>query len=598
MQAHTRALLISLAGMILLSLLNWGIISDWGNVKIKRIEQIGDDGSTYTALLYVPQSATNDSPAPAIYMVHGGSGNARNHESWCMELSRRGYVCLAVDYFGGGNADNPNTAGATDISTLPKGIHEQFVRYLLNMPIVDENQFLTAGHSLGCDSAAYIAENWDARGCMVYGGSANHVIPFIQMAYGTGEYTTLEAQLTNFVKSAQVNGFPIENTSDVEIGQLYGSFESGKAMRFVNIDRMRHEAPFFHTGAIYYLLDFAQQALERTADLAPNNQIWMWKEVIGLFGIISYVVCLINFALFLIEDTKVFSILKQPLPRNIGLRGVGLIISYAAAIIFPLIILRTGAFGLVKILTDVKSTIFRLGVTKHALMYTLGMALLGCIMLVLYIFTEGKKQKATIRDLGLTIDGSTTINGELIWKSLLLAVLVICAGQAFLTFQSRALGTEFYCIIFSAKEIPMTKIRFFTPYVLIWLPCFVVTAISLNVERRLPSTGSENLDTLIACSVNALMNCLVITIVIIIQNYIQVRTQGSGAYTFQDWGIEICRTWGMPAMTAIAGAGQTYVYRKTGHIWLSAFLLALFCSIIACCGGSTMVMSFAINFKR
>ena len=91
--------------VILTAVLNWGVVSDWGNVKITRMTMVGRDGNQFSALLYVPKTATNATPAPALINFHGNAGNARNHESWAVEFARRGFVVLSVDQYGSGDSE-------------------------------------------------------------------------------------------------------------------------------------------------------------------------------------------------------------------------------------------------------------------------------------------------------------------------------------------------------------------------------------------------------------------------------------------------------------------------------------------------------------
>ena len=49
---------ISLAITLLLSVLNWGIISGWGKVKISRMTLSGTNGEKMSVLLYKPETAT------------------------------------------------------------------------------------------------------------------------------------------------------------------------------------------------------------------------------------------------------------------------------------------------------------------------------------------------------------------------------------------------------------------------------------------------------------------------------------------------------------------------------------------------------------
>lgn len=595
-------LIISFVLLVAVTLANWGVITGWGDVKIKRINLIGDDGLTYSALLYVPKTATDDTPAPAIYMIHGGSGNARNHESWSVEFARRGYVCMAVDWLGGGNGETYNGVDNTpNIMAFDMGVHRQFVNYLLDMPIVDRDQFITAGHSLGCGSTFTMAKEFGGKAAMLCGGNARAELDGnIQVIFGDAEFTPRTAQLNAFMAALNANGYPTESIDEIKINELYGSFEEGNAMRFMSSPMQRHEAAFFNVNTIGWLLEFADNSLGRTSTIPYDNQVWQQKEVIGLIGIHIFVFFLCALALFLIDDTETFKRIRQPLPRNVGLRGVGMAISYAAAIIFPLVVLLTGAFGIMNLfgsgLAENKIALFSLGHTSKAMTVTVGLSLCGIVMLGVYMATEGKKHNVNLRDLGLTSEGSAGLDWGLIGKALLLSTIVTVVGWTYLALQADVLGTELYCIIFSMKEIPLIKLYYYIPYIVVWMLCFIVTSVSLNVERRLPSTGNEKLDTAIAMIVNGLMNCIVVIAVISIQNYFQVRTGGTGEYIFQNWGMEINRLWGMPTGMALAGMGQTYMYRKTGNIWTGAFLMAYVCAIMACSGGTSMTAHIQTDF--
>lgn len=126
----TRAFLISLMALLLCSLVNWGVITGWGDVRITRITQVGDEGLRYSAIMYVPESASQETPAPAVIMVHGNSGNARNHESWAVEFTRRGYVVLSVDNLGAGDSEYSIDVGN-------RAVPLAFADYLFSLPFVD-----------------------------------------------------------------------------------------------------------------------------------------------------------------------------------------------------------------------------------------------------------------------------------------------------------------------------------------------------------------------------------------------------------------------------------------------------------------------------
>ena len=99
-----RGWCITLIILLLSSLINWGVVTGMGNVTIDRIKLSGNDGAEFSGLVYRPQNATDETPAPTILMYHGNAGNARNHESWAMEFARRGFVVISPDQFGSGDS--------------------------------------------------------------------------------------------------------------------------------------------------------------------------------------------------------------------------------------------------------------------------------------------------------------------------------------------------------------------------------------------------------------------------------------------------------------------------------------------------------------
>lgn len=271
------------------------------------------------------------------------------------------------------------------------------------------------------------------------------------------------------------------------------------------------------------------------------------------------------------------------------MRGVPFGISVAASIIFPILALYTGSFGLMTLLANKngKGANFPLFFVKYAnISFSIIVVLniFGALMFILYHKTWGKKNfNATLRDYGLTSEGHTGINWKLVLKALALSVIVVVIGWTYLLIQKGVFGTDFYCLFWGYKPIAARKFAYYIPYMIVWALCFVVAAVGMCVERRLPSTGKESLDNVIAVAFNAVLAALSISVVLVIETMIQFKLGHTPALT--SWGIPLTRIWGMPIGMLIGASGNTYLYRKTGNVWLGAILMGFVCALAACLYG-------------
>ena len=96
------ALILILLGSILASVFNGG-----GSVKVSRIRFDTPNG-TLSGLLYMPKDASASNPKPTVVVTHGYLNSAEMQDANAIELSRRGYVVLALDQYDHGHSDYKN----------------------------------------------------------------------------------------------------------------------------------------------------------------------------------------------------------------------------------------------------------------------------------------------------------------------------------------------------------------------------------------------------------------------------------------------------------------------------------------------------------
>lgn len=570
----TRVFLICLAILLLTATLNWGIISSWGSVKIEQLTLVGDDGLNYGALVYIPETATNETPAPVLLNAHGNTGNSRNQEAWSLEFARRGFIVVACDNYGSG--DGQYVDG--DETSIP----DLFLSYVLDLPIANPDLLVTAGHSRGSIVAATMGTKYDAVAIMeiaMCGQIREEYDGNVLGLSGTADRpATLETVKEQCISDFALSGMELDS---LELNTLYGSFEEGNAMKLVYLQDMIHEAPLVSTDAIREMLDFAMQSVgveNVPTYLDPNDQVWMWKDVMGFIAMCAFVAFLLTMAVWLMDCVPFFGKIRQPIPRNIGLRGVGLAISICAAIVFPLICLYTGTFGLDTLLGTNTFELFSMQMGNRAFTVVVGMNLLGLIMLGLFAVTDGKRHKAKLCDYGLTYQDRNSLSLGLIGRSFLLAALVLSIGFTLLELQQNVFGTELYSLFWGFRSLSLNKISHYPAYIIVWIICFVIASVGMNVERRLPSTGNDRADFVIACVFNSILSSAVILAVVLIHCMLQIQA-GAGMKVMTNFTVDITRIWGMPFGMAAAGVGQTYLFRKTGSVWTGAFLMGTLCAL-------------------
>jgi len=93
------AIVIVLLGSMIASIFNTSFYS----VQVKKIEFSADHG-TLAGLLYMPQGAGANDPRPVIITTHGYLNSKEMQDAPAIEMSRRGYIVLALDMYDHGDS--------------------------------------------------------------------------------------------------------------------------------------------------------------------------------------------------------------------------------------------------------------------------------------------------------------------------------------------------------------------------------------------------------------------------------------------------------------------------------------------------------------
>ena len=104
-------------------------------MQIRDIRFVTQDGGLMRALLYIPRTASPETPVPAVVAMHGYNNTAEMQDINAIELSRRGIVVLAFDSYAHGHSSYPdsrvNNGFVQDLGTFAA------LQYLKTLPYVD-----------------------------------------------------------------------------------------------------------------------------------------------------------------------------------------------------------------------------------------------------------------------------------------------------------------------------------------------------------------------------------------------------------------------------------------------------------------------------
>lgn len=259
---------------------------------------VTDDGkeheTSYSVTMYKPASATEENPAPVVFVLPGFTRTKATMAQYCVELSRRGAVVFCSDPGGQGGTTENSSTGAHGI--------EYLVQYVYNnsddFKFCDKNRFGAVGHSQGGGNVVTLAS--DMAGASfeesiiksVYNSgyiktsaankfknlNCNAAMSYAYYDEGAYRYqsdtTAFEVIGLRFIN--EVNGAP--NAFDkVAYDYGYGDMAKG-TYRVVHRENINHCFEMYDKVSIANTIDFFNESLNIGSDIGGLSQIWFGKE--------------------------------------------------------------------------------------------------------------------------------------------------------------------------------------------------------------------------------------------------------------------------------------------------------------------------------
>ncbi len=560
-----RLLIIAFTLMLVGSLLAAWIQTGAGAAKIQDIRIYGKYNGYYSAFLFIPNGVTADNPAPGIVAAHGFNNSKEYMTNTALELARRGYVVLAMDLDNHGLSGKSNAAGKT-----ANGVVDGLL-YLRSLDIVDTDNVGMIGMSMGGmnvdTTAAMYPDLYQALFFMDSGCSVDTCPGHHNWAISVGRTTETPpnfgapngAEIPNMPEAMTAYGI----SEPVIPRKMYGSVEDNTAR--IYFDHWgNHPISTDDATSIGNAIDWFGLTMEGGKELPGSNQIWQFKVLGTAMALLGFSIFLMAFGGVLLEGNY-FGTLKESMPVFKGATG-------KTWWIFALITAALGPLTVIPLFYRFfMANPFKLqGVTTGFVGWLFVVGIISIIILFVGYFATGKKTGADGIAYGFKWEG-IGFDWKKIGKSFLLALTVIGTGYLILFTIYSILNVDFRLWVVTLKVTDFRHFLVMLAYVIPLAVYFFPMAIGLHGTLR-PKDGKATFKQ------EMLINVAILLVgYLIVEAYYYIPlTFFAGPANFGPMGLGLINALGLFVLVPIIALVSTYYFRKTGRIYVGAFINTMF----------------------
>lgn len=593
------ALVLALVSAIGASLVQTGA----GAITTKDLRWETASGRTMNALLFTPESATADSPAPAIVVSHGWWNNREMQSANYVELARRGYVVLSIDMYGHGNSD---PLPADELMVGGTGMYDG-VLLLADLPYVDTEKIGITGHSNGARAANFSIPLDDAAPEQLISSvllvdydpiytdaDGAYVNP-----YGTRDVGLIQAQYDEFFfRSYSEEGAPLTAPRDYlttpnaqsflhfgaapeeiadderEGSTVYTeSIEGTEAMRVVYSLPQTHPWTTNSSTAVGHLIDFFEESLGAPAPAEASSQIWQVKETFTALGLIAFGILLVTVPRALLT-TRAFRALAAPAAPAAPLGGripaiwfwAGIVVSAIISGVSYIALSQSPAIG--GIVFNVVPSIVPQGSVFFIALWAAINGLAALVILAGAYFAFAKKGGLDLRAAGVLPGWRPALHGTALALTSVVAVYALVFLLDFL------FTTDFRLWVIGVKVFSVDKIGLALFVLPLFLLYFVVNSIAINAFNRVTIGGREWINTALLAVANSLA-----PLVLVIAQYTVFAVSGELIPGFGG----IFSIWLFPVIVilAVTAIVSRKLYRATGNPYVAGVLNATIVALVS-----------------
>jgi hypothetical protein len=632
--------------------------SSSGDVDVSRIYFETPRGEL-SGLLYKPDGA-DEQPKPTIIATHGYLNSAEMQDAQAIEMSKRGYVVLALDQYDHGHSKGTLEKPIPFFSFWPQAIYDA-VQYMYDQDYVlkdDKGNGIIAvsGHSMGGFSSTHavmldeadfqksgirkiyssLTVGSDYQWVKVLGKNDEE----INNSYGPRTSGKIAAQYDefffdaeaagagksvvkkNYVNTPEGQGF-LGNPEKPIAGKVY---EMNGGKRVIYQPNETHPWNHFSKTTTAYAIDFYDMAFADYSNLVTvdeDNQSWMFKEWFSFVALIGFFMLFIPVILLLSKlpfFKNIYTGKPEPLPapKTNGGKLAGLLLVVFGGLypalffsalfsgnVYGMTLLRQSSMvfivlsAIVLIHSMVKkseksiktcssimlvlaviqyfylkqqsklieTTEFFGAPTVNSIVYwAINVAIVTLMIMVCYHYVSRKPDGATIKNYGVKVSFNSII------ASLLTAVVAVVVGYAVLYLVDILFKTDFRIWTFAVKTFEAQHVIALLKYAPLFLVYYFIVGLSVNMN-----TVSEKYNGIKGYVVSVL-HFIGGLVLYLAYHYGLLFMTGTAGYPGESLSSIIVI--GLVPVLLIAGIFNRYFYRKTGNVYVAAFLNTLLMTMI------------------
>lgn len=578
--------------------------TNFGKVEVRDLRWETDSGHYMSALLFVPENATEENPAPAIICSHGWYNNREMQDLNYVEYARRGFVVLSIDMYGHGNSENLPTGDWWKPENNANGMYDA-VKMMADLPFVDTERIGVTGHSNGALASRTAvlldneAETQLIAAALLVSNDAVYVDDkgeYYNM-FGSRDAGIVACQYDEFFHRVKLDDGTRTAPRDyidqataqsfLHFGQdptgldtrssytMYKEEIDGEeAIRVIYNPNITHPWAHFSKGVVSSSIEFFDAALDAPIKIDGDSQIWQLKAFFNAIGLVGFMMFAVSLTLTLIK-TKVFASLKAPqtvapAPAPKGKAKAWFWISNILATLFSIGVYMTLYSPLSK--EGVRPEFF---VQSPVLFIGIWSMLCGLFALVLIwigrLITGSKPDR---------VANGVKISGINLVKTIALAIVVAAASYALVFAADYFFKTDFRLWVLPLKAFTADKIPIIALYLPFFLVYYICNSISINSYNYFQMGKKEWVNT----TVMAIFNGLASLIMIIIM-YSCFFITGHLPNEFIPWfGGSIIGIWLYPIVVIlpVAAVVSRIIYKRTRNPYLAGIIMALLVTTMSC----------------